>query len=254
MSKWSGVAEAYRTSFATLCAGTVERLLADTIGDDHLDVGCGTGDLALAATRLGRQVVAVDADPEMVAMTTAAMRGVVIEAALPHLPFDDASFDVVTANFVVNHVPDPRAAVRELARVARPGGRVAVTCWPARTQPWASLVGDAFTAAGVVPQTGQRLSPELDFERSVTGLRGLAEDAGLKVVTATELRWEWEIGVDALWSGITGGVATVGQTFLAQTGEVQDKAETELRQIMGEVARDGMLGLPSAAAYVVAVA
>ena len=57
------------------------------------------------------------------------------------LPFADGTFHAVTANFVVNHVPDPRGAVRDLARVLRPGGRVAMTIWPAE------------------PPSGQRWSP-----------------------------------------------------------------------------------------------
>jgi ubiquinone/menaquinone biosynthesis C-methylase UbiE len=252
MSTWSGLAGAYRDSFAGLCAGTIERLLTDTPGGSHLDVGSGTGALAARAAARGRTVVAVDADPEMVAMSSAAVAGCVVEASLPDLPFDDDTFDAVTANFVINHVRDPRAAMRELARVTRPGGCVAATIWPAQAAGWAVLVADAFRAAGVVPLPAQRLSAEFDFERSVAGLRRLAETAGLEAITATELTWEWEVSVDALWSGIAGGVATVGQTFLAQTPGVQTSVQNEFRKATIELGRDGMLKLSSAAAYVVA--
>ena len=252
MSTWSGTAEAYRESFATLCGGTVERLLADTSGGSHLDVGSGTGDLAGAAAARGRAVVAVDADPEMVTLSRRVVPGHVVEASLPHLPFDDDSFDAVTANFVINHVDDPRAAMRDLARVARPGGRVAVTIWPAQTAAWASLVAGAFGEAGVVPIPGRHLRPELDFDRSVDGLRALTEAAGLEAMTATELSWDWDISIDALWGGIAGGVATVGQTFLAQTPEVQVRAEQAFREASGDLAYDGCLRLSSTAAYVVA--
>ena len=167
---WSGVADAYRESFATLCGGTIERLLADTSGGRHLDVGSGTGALAARAASLGRKVLAIDADPEMVAMSATVVPGRVVEGSLPALPFDDDAFDAVTANFVVNHVPDPLAAMRELARLVRPGGRVAATNWPAQTSEWALLVSGAFNAAGVVPIPSQRLSAGVDFERSVVGL------------------------------------------------------------------------------------
>lgn len=253
VSTWSGVADAYRASFAMLCEGTIGRLLSDTSGDSHLDVGCGTGTLAARAVARGRTVVALDADPEMVAMSRSSVPGHVVEASLPDLPFDDSTFDAVTANFVINHVPDPRAAMRELSRVTRPGGRVAVTIWPTTTPEWAVLVAGAFSRAGVVSIPGQRLSVELDFDRSADGLRGLAEAAGLETLTATQLTWDWEISVDALWGGIAGGVASVGQTLLAQTPVVQRSAQREFYEATAGLANDGMLTLTSTAAYLVAV-
>ena len=252
MSTWSGVADAYRASFATLCEGTIERMLADTSGGSHLDVGCGTGTLAARAAGLGRTVVALDADPEMVALSSAAVPGCVLRASLPHLPFGNSTFDAVTANFVINHVNDPRAAMRELARVTRSGGCIAVSIWPARTPEWADLVAGAFSRAGVVPIPGQRLDVELDFDRSVDGLAGLAQAAGLHALTATELTWDWQVSVDALWGGIAGGVATVGQTFLTQPPAVQLSAEREFYEATEGLADDGMLRLSSTAAYLVA--
>ncbi len=148
MAKWSGVADAYRSSFGTLCEGTVERLLRDTSGLHHLDVGCGSGTLASRAAATGREVVALDADPDMVAVSEEVLPGRVVRGAVPDLPFADGEFEIVTANFVINHVPDPLAALRELARVARPGGQVAATVWPAERNAWGALVSDAFESAG----------------------------------------------------------------------------------------------------------
>jgi 2-polyprenyl-3-methyl-5-hydroxy-6-metoxy-1,4-benzoquinol methylase len=251
VSRWSGVAEAYRLSFATLCAGTVDRLLADTAGRSHLDVGSGTGALAARAASLGRTVVAADADPHMVAISETVLPGRVVGAALPDLPFDDGAFDAVTANFVINHVPDPRAAMRELARMKGPGGRVAVTIWPAQAPEWAALVAAAFSAAEAVPIPSQRLSSELDFDRSVDGLRGIVTAAGLDPIVATELTWDWQISIDGLWGGIAGGVATAGQTYLAQTPAVRAAAEREFYQAAAGLGPDGMLTLSSTAVYVV---
>lgn len=140
---WTNVAAVYFETFAHLCAGTLPALLevVATAGSSvrpegrpstqlHvLDVGAGTGALAVAAAATGARVTAVEPDAEMAALTraTAAGRAGVLQAGLPRLPFRDDSFDVVLANFVVNHLPDPAAGVAELARVAAEGAPVAAT-------------------------------------------------------------------------------------------------------------------------------
>ncbi len=254
MTAWSGVADAYRLSFGTLCAGTVHRLLADALAGPLLDVGCGDGGLAAAGAASGLPVVAVDADPDMTAVAVASLPGRVVVAGLPRLPFPDGTFATTTANFVVNHVADPRAAVTELARVTSPGGRVAMTSWTSTSPAWTPLVGDAFAAAGAVAPPPQRLAPGLDFERSPRGLAGLADAAGLLPLTVTELRWTWEVAVDDLWAGVTGGVAGPGRTFLAQSREVQGAATDAFRAAAAQHADDGLLRLAATAAYVLAEA
>lgn len=262
MSGWSGVAGAYRASFATLCSGTVDRLLADAADGLLLDVGAGTGELAARAAAAGRRVVAVDADPAMVAVAAEVVPGRVALASLPRLPLADDTVATTTANFVVNHVADPRAAARELARVTRPGGRVAMTTWTAAPPAWGGLVADAFAAAGATAPPAARLAPELDFERSPAGLARLAEEAGLATLAATELRWTWEVGVDALWAGVAGGVAGPGRTYLAQPPAVRAAATDAYRAAAvrhpghrpGPHGGRGVLRLAAVAAYVLAEA
>jgi len=105
-------------------------------GEAMLDVGCGTGTLAIAARpRVGPagEVFGIDAAPEMVAgARRKALRAgvdVAFEAAQAQaLPFPDARFDLVTATLMLHHLP--RAArslfVREVRRVLKPGGRLLV--------------------------------------------------------------------------------------------------------------------------------
>jgi SAM-dependent methyltransferase len=109
-------------------------------GDRLLDLGCGFGRHAFEAARRGASVVALDAGPEEVAQVRGTL-GAMVEAgelAPDHpatavqgdalaLPFDDATFDRVIASEVLEHIPDDVAAMKELARVLRPGGTMAVT-------------------------------------------------------------------------------------------------------------------------------
>lgn len=250
MKRWSGVSEAYRRSFSTLCAGAIPHLLAHVGAGHLLDVGCGTGDLLMSAADRC-QVVGVDADSEMVSWSGMRHPGRVVQAALPALPFPDGSFDIVVSNFVVNHVPDPQASVRELARVTRPGGSIAATIWPSGRSVWAELVNGCFEAAGAVPKPSPRLPKELDFARSVEGLASLIASAGARVEVADEVAWEWRITPDALWAGISGGVATAGETFLAQSPDVQRRIESEFRARSEVAATRGVLSFPSRAVMVI---
>jgi SAM-dependent methyltransferase len=117
-------------------------------GDRVLDLGCGFGRHAFEALRRGGQVVAVDRSAEEIDQVRSmfhAMRaagevpdgadGRAIRGDLLALPFPDASFDVVIASEVLEHIPADERAIGEMARVLRPGGRVAVTVprwWPER--------------------------------------------------------------------------------------------------------------------------
>lgn len=260
MTTWNNVADAYARSFGTLCAGIIDLLLDDTEipgdpGLTHLDVGCGTGKLAEAACGRGRAVTAVDTGPDMVAMTRRRARNGmnVLEATVLDLPFADDSFDVTTANFVVNHLFDPRSGVREISRTLRPGGHAALTIWPAIRPGWAPLVTAAFTAGQVTPLPSQHLPEHLDFDRSVSGLAEICREAGLDVVDQKTVTWDWQVSPDDLWAGVSGGVATPGQTFLAQDAAVQQSVkEAFFTHATDAVEEDGMLHLPTSAAYALA--
>jgi SAM-dependent methyltransferase len=103
-------------------------------GERWLDVGTGTGAVALRAARAGAEVTAVDFAPMMIdtARRLAAEQGLAIAydvADAQELPYAHASFDVVSSAHGVVFAPDHAAAARELARVCRPGGRLGLTAW-----------------------------------------------------------------------------------------------------------------------------
>ena len=96
-------------------------------GDRVLDACCGTGDLALAAEREGGVVTGVDFSPRMLERARRKSETVTwVEGDLLALPFGDASFDAATVGFGVRNVSDLDAALAELRRVLRPGGRLAI--------------------------------------------------------------------------------------------------------------------------------
>lgn len=103
-------------------------------GQRVLDVGCGTGSLAIAARRLvgpAGQVEGVDASPELIARARrkAGKAGVDVRFTIggaETLPFPDATFDAVLNTMVLHHLPHEtrQHCAREMRRVVKPGGRV----------------------------------------------------------------------------------------------------------------------------------
>jgi ubiquinone/menaquinone biosynthesis C-methylase UbiE len=143
-----------------------------TAGTTVLDVGCGPGTITadLARRVAPGRVIGVDASAEVVA---AAGRDHVADnlsfraADLHDLDLDDASVDVVHAHQVLQHVADPVAALREMRRVCRPGGVVAVrdadyeamTWWPASDglDRWLDVYRAVARANGGEPDAGRQL-------------------------------------------------------------------------------------------------
>lgn len=103
-------------------------------GEHALDVGCGTGTLAVAAKeRVGSKgsVYGIDASPEMIAKAEQKAKKAGVEVVFKNefaqtLPFSDAQFDVVFSTLMLHHLPQKarHQCASEMRRVLRPGGRV----------------------------------------------------------------------------------------------------------------------------------
>lgn len=96
-------------------------------GKTLLDIGCGTGFVAALYAQSGAKVTAIDITERGVELTKArlAQEGLTADVRVANaesLPFPDASFDVVTSFGVLHHTPDTAKALREVARVLKPGG------------------------------------------------------------------------------------------------------------------------------------
>jgi ubiquinone/menaquinone biosynthesis C-methylase UbiE len=119
-------------------------------GESVLDVGCGTGTLAIAAKqRVGQAglVCGVDASPEMIGRATKKARRAnadvaFVEGVVEALPYPDAQFDVLLSTLMLHHLPRKarRDLMREVRRVLKPGGRVLVVDFGSTPQGRKSLL------------------------------------------------------------------------------------------------------------------
>lgn len=122
--------------FTTPVAGHLARFAGVGHGQSVLDVGTGTGVVAITARRKGAKVTGLDLTPSLLAQAkeSAAVAGLddIIweEGDAEALPFQDASFDAVLSQFGHMFAPRPEVAVAEMLRVLKPGGTIAFATWP----------------------------------------------------------------------------------------------------------------------------
>lgn len=197
--------------------------IAPTAGQRILDVATGTG--MVAAELLARAdctVVGIDQSAEMLAGARArfaaapdyAARVQLIEGQAERLPFTDATFDALTFTYLLRYVEDPAATMRELARVLRPGARIASLEFgvPPRVVP--RLAWRFYTAVGLPTlgrlfsrdwaQVGRFLGPSIsDFyaHHPLPALVGYWREAGLQNVSVRRMSLGGGVVMSAIRSG-----------------------------------------------------
>jgi ubiquinone/menaquinone biosynthesis C-methylase UbiE len=195
-------------------------------GQRVVDVGCGPGALTVELVRrLGAaSVAAVDPSASFVGAIRERQPDVdVRRAAAEELPFDDGIFDAALAQLVVHFMPDPVAGLREMARVARPGGTVAACVWDHEggTGPL-----DVFWRAA------HQLDPNVRDESTLAGareghLRELLDEADLTEIEddVLEVRLEHP-SFEAWWEPYTMGVGPAG----AYVAGLDEDAREQLKE------------------------
>lgn len=252
MRAWAGVGEAYADSYAALCAGTTTAIataLGEPAGRTLLDVGSGTGDLAAALEMRGWKVRGCEPEATMRDVSARLHPTLaVVDGQLPALPCADAAFDAVTANFVLNHVQDPRAAARELMRVAVPGATLVATIWlVSPSWFWTTVCG----RAGLTPAAGGRLASDKDFERTTAGFGGMLSDAGWASTEVSELTWSWHATPATLWASAEGGVAAAGAYYRSLSESGRALFRNAFEQVCAEHESGGAIALEHTAAVAV---
>lgn len=104
-----------------------ELLPGPLAGKKLLDAGCGTGWFSQAAMQHGADVVAMDLGDRLLQKVREKCKAQTVVGSVLSIPFPDNHFDIVMSSEVIEHTPDPPAAIREMARVVKPGGHLVIT-------------------------------------------------------------------------------------------------------------------------------
>lgn len=241
---WDAIAPAFDGHATPLTMPFGEEVLARVDvgpGIRFLDVGAGSGALAISAARRGAHVVAVDLAPTMIERLVARAReegladvdGRVMDGQALDLP-DDA-FDVAMSQNGVSLFPDLRRGLRELVRVMTPGGRVLISAFG--SLPKAEFLGFFMGAlqAAVPGFTGLPADPPpLPFQvADPSTLRAKLEDAGLSDVRVDTVTWHMAFeSVEHFWDVVTSS-NPIGAHLAA---ELTADQRTAAREVL-----DGML-------------
>jgi SAM-dependent methyltransferase len=212
--------------------------LGPLAGAGLLDAGCGTGlALALAADR-GATVTGLDASAPMLAVARRRLPGADLRVGdIERLPYDDATFDVVCAFNSLQYALDPADAAAELARVCRPGGRVAIGVWgdPDRCETEALFA----RLRSLAPPPPGTPAPLACSDHGV--IEGLLEGAGLTLTGGDEVScpltftdhdhaWAAHTSAGPLRKVIDAVGADAVRSVLTEVLEADRKPDGQLRQ------------------------
>jgi len=158
-------------------------------GTRLLDVGCGTGLTLVLAQQRGAIPAGLDISPGLLGIARERLPAAVLrEGDMEFLPFDDDSFDAVTGVNAFQFAGDPQQALREAARVTRPGGRVVASLFAAPERSQGTVVHEAMSA--LIPP--ERAADHAPYALSAPGnLEAALADAGLRVTDHGEVVCHW---------------------------------------------------------------
>ncbi|MFD7159432.1 methyltransferase domain-containing protein [Kribbella sp. NPDC059898] len=224
-----------RPAVRALKAWALEQV-APAAGETAVDVGSGTGEDVLALATYGAHAIGVEPSPGLraeaarrAAATQAGRAGGVefVEGRAEGLPFGDGAVDVVRCERVLQHVDEPGDAVREMARVLRPGGRVV-------------LIDTDWGTAIIHPADPDVLRRMLGYFRDQTAnpysgrrLREVLTDAGFEITGETAATW-----IEPQ-EGATTGFVGMMHTTAARAGAITEDEAAAFTKTLSDAAERG---------------
>lgn len=209
-----------------------------------LDAGAGTGIAALVASeRLGpgARVVALDSSLGMLRQARKKGLALLVGGSVPGLPFPDAVLDAVLASFVLSHLASYQAALSDMVRVLRPGGRLAASAWGPRQsdarRQW-QAAADSFVGRERLSSGLREALPWEDWFAGAGHLEQALREAALADVKVRHLEYTSPMTVDDFLSM---------REVTVQTRLMKEALETtqweSFRRLVADELRRGCRGL-----------
>ena len=256
---WERVADKYDSVWASSTRQFIPPLLdAANIAKEMsiLDVGCGPGYVSAAAAERGAKPIGLDFSAEMIAIAKKMFPRIEFRRGdAQNLPFANASFDRVVANFALLHLADPERACAEAARVLKSGGRFGFTTWAKISEnPFVKLVDDAIQAHANLDVDLPPGPPFYLFENEEE-FRNALERTGFdgRSMTFKVHKIEWQVPTARFVFDAerNAGVRTAG-LLARQTPEALRKIQTAIENSVQPYAKGNGFAIPKAA-YVVSI-
>ena len=256
---WERVADKYDATWSSSTRQFIPPLLdaANVSGEvSLLDIGCGPGYVSAAAAERGAVPIGLDFSGEMIAIAKEKSPRIEFrQGDAQKLPFPNASFDRVVANFALLHLAKPERAMAEAARVLKPGGRFAFTTWAKIAEnPFVRLVDDAIQAHANVEVDLPPGPPFYLFENEKEFRKAL-ERAGFDGASMTfkTHRIEWDVpnARFIFEAELKAGVRTAG-LLARQTPQALQRVQAAIEKSVQPYAKGDGFAIPKAA-YIVAI-
>ena len=250
---WSERADAYDRLTARITLVLAAPLLDAAgvgAGTRVLDLGCGPGVVCGLAAERGAMPTGVDVAPGMLAEARLRHPELsFVEADAVALPFEDGSFEACVGGFVLNHLPEPEAAVDELARVLAPGGALALSLWdvPGGNR-WLGIIAEALAEVGVATPPDIASGPDSYRFADPDEMHALLRGAGFTGTRVESISTVARCpGIDELWEGVLGGSVRTSTTILRQPEEVRRRVRAAVDRLARPYRTPRGLELPARA-------
>jgi ubiquinone/menaquinone biosynthesis C-methylase UbiE len=246
---WQRVADKYEESWCGLTRLFIPGLLdvaSPNPGERLLDMACGPGHVAAAARSRGALVTGVDFCEPMIRKAQAHYPEIDFrEGDAQALEFANESFDVVTMNFGLMHLPRPDTGVREARRVLRSGGRFVFTIW-AEESPGDRIVNETIKARGssnVTVPAGSGFVEYADPDRCHKALEKAGFDAGSLELRTVTCNWKVPTASFLFEAERDAGVRTAA-VLAAQTPAALAAIQRDIENAVRRYAADGGFMIP----------